>query len=117
MEHLLSTIGPRYRPARLHPMKLFALRSAAAATLLSLLTACGGSDHDAGAPLADSATLARPVMDASTSTEDQVATVQPPPSNEQVPTPDCQPENCQGLRIIDGNAEAYRFDAMSRSPT
>lgn len=93
-------------------MKLFALRSAAAATLLSLLTACGGSALDAGSPVAESTTLARPVMDASAA---EIAAIEPPPSNDQVPTADCQPENCQGLRIIDGNAEAFRFDAMSRS--
>jgi hypothetical protein len=56
-------------------------------------------------------------MQASGPTDALAAGMQPPPSNEQVPTPDCQPENCQGLRIIDGNAEAYRFDAMNRNST
>jgi hypothetical protein len=31
------------------------------------------------------------------------------------PVPDCQPENCAGLRIIDGNAEAFHVDAMRRA--
>lgn len=95
-------------------MKLFAIRSAAAAALLSLLTACGGSDFEASTPVADAATPAGPVID-SPSASDALAAVEPPPSNGQNPTPDCQPENCQGLRIIDGNAEAYRHDAMARS--
>ena len=32
------------------------------------------------------------------------------------PAPDCAPQNCQGLRIIDGNAEAYRYDSLNRDP-
>jgi hypothetical protein len=36
-------------------------------------------------------------------------------SGGQNPVPDCAAEHCQGLRIIDGNAEACRFDAMRRS--
>jgi hypothetical protein len=39
----------------------------------------------------------------------------PPPSTSSTPAPDCAAENCQGLRIIDGNAEAYRIDAMRRA--
>jgi hypothetical protein len=31
-----------------------------------------------------------------------------------MPAPDCAAQNCRGLRIIDGNAEAYRYDAMRR---
>jgi hypothetical protein len=31
-----------------------------------------------------------------------------------MPRPDCEPQNCQGLRIIDGNAEAYRVDALRK---
>ena len=31
------------------------------------------------------------------------------------PTPDCAAEGCASLRIIDGNAEAYRIDAMRRA--
>lgn len=30
------------------------------------------------------------------------------------PAPDCAPENCSSLRIIDGNAEAWRADAAKR---
>lgn len=31
------------------------------------------------------------------------------------PAPDCAAEGCASLRIIDGNAEAYRIDAMRRA--
>lgn len=31
------------------------------------------------------------------------------------PAPDCAVEGCSSLRIIDGNAEAYRIDAMRRA--
>ncbi|TFW34281.1 hypothetical protein [Massilia horti] len=31
------------------------------------------------------------------------------------PQPDCAPERCSGLRIIDGNAEAYRLQAQQRA--
>ena len=33
----------------------------------------------------------------------------------QMPAPDCAAQDCSGLRIIDGNAEAFRVDAMRRS--
>jgi hypothetical protein len=96
-------------------MKLFVIRSAAAA-LLGLLTACGGSGPDAAPTVADGTALAPPAMDARPAAgQDLAAGMQPPPSNDQVPTPDCQPDNCQGLRVIDGNAEAYRFGAIGRA--
>ncbi|HEX9174227.1 MAG TPA: hypothetical protein VF861_16380 [Telluria sp.] len=95
-------------------MKLFAIRSAAAATLLGLLTACGGSGLDAAPSVADGTALAPPVMDARPAAQELLSGMQPPPSNDQVPTPDCQSDNCQGLRVIDGNAEAYRFGAIGR---
>lgn len=31
-----------------------------------------------------------------------------------MPTPDCAAEGCKGLRIIDANAEAFRYDAIRR---
>ena len=80
-------------------------------TLLSLpliallLTACGG---EAG-PIADAvpartAAVIR-VVDLSTD----------PAASGKTPAPDCAPEGCRGLRIIDGNAEAFRIDAMRRA--
>jgi len=35
-------------------------------------------------------------------------------ANAVTPAPDCAAEGCSGLRIIDGNAEAYRADAQVR---
>jgi hypothetical protein len=81
-------------------MKTSALRSAMIVSILALLTACGG---DIG-PDTTPATTAAVKM----SVSPQVA------ASEQ-PVPDCQPENCAGLRIIDGNAEAFRVDAMRRA--
>jgi hypothetical protein len=37
------------------------------------------------------------------------------PAQNTQPQPDCAPEGCKGLRIIDGNAEAFRLDAMKRA--
>jgi hypothetical protein len=32
-----------------------------------------------------------------------------------MPLPDCAAEGCKSLRIIDANAEAYRYEAMRRA--
>jgi hypothetical protein len=32
-----------------------------------------------------------------------------------MPAPDCAADGCKGPRIIDANAEAYRYDAMRRA--
>lgn len=79
-------------------------------TLLSLalalaLSACGGAPDPAvqGAPV-QTASVIR-VVDLS---------VEPSASGKN-PAPDCAPEGCRGLRIIDGNAEAFRIDAMRRA--
>ena len=80
-------------------MKIIALRSTLVASLLALLTACGGGDI---APDAD------PVTAAAVKVSQQVA------AGEQ-PVADCEPEHCAGLRIIDGNAEAWRVDSQRRA--
>jgi hypothetical protein len=45
-----------------------------------------------------------------------VAAIVPAPANRaiagQAPQPDCAPEGCRGLRIIDANAEEYRLKAQ-----
>jgi hypothetical protein len=68
-------------------------------TLVVLVSACGGQ-----------AATDAPIRTAAMT---QVAPAQA--ASAQAPTPDCAPENCQGLRIIDGNAEAYRIDAQRRA--
>lgn len=73
------------------------------------LSACGGSATDSTLPAAQSAAVQSAavthVVDLSV---DRAAVGQ-------TPVPDCAAENCQGLRIIDGNAEAFRIDAMRRA--
>jgi hypothetical protein len=81
-------------------MKLFRIPSALLTmALATLLTACGGAD-----PQATTAALMQRV---------DVAANQPAPAHN--PLPDCAPEGCNGLRIIDGNAEAFRIDAMRKA--
>jgi hypothetical protein len=77
-------------------MKHFACRAAFAALLASLLAACG-ANVDADLPTQTAAMTAGTV----------IAT--------NAPTPDCAAEGCNGLRIIDANAETYRYDAMRRA--
>lgn len=70
--------------------------------LVALVSACGG--QAAGdAPIQTAAVMQAVVAPAQAGT------------SAQAPTPDCAPENCKGLRIIDGNAEAYRVDAQRRA--
>jgi hypothetical protein len=82
-------------------MTYFDLRIPACVFLLSLLSACGGTDPQPQ----------EPVQGTAAPRTEQVAEQQ----IFQNPVPDCQPENCEGLRIIDGNAEAYRADRMRRA--
>jgi hypothetical protein len=78
-------------------MKTFALRLILASSLAASLAACGSGVQE------DMTTRTA----ASVTTGVQVAT--------NTPAPDCAAENCKGLRVIDGNAESYRFDAMRRA--
>jgi hypothetical protein len=93
-------------------MNFVHIRFVAAASLLSLLTACGGSDFEAATQAAQAAAPASAVTEASVAATAQATPGGPGGQN---PVPDCEADKCQGLRIIDGNAEAYRFDAMRRS--
>jgi hypothetical protein len=82
-------------------MKLLSIHTVVVTALAALLSACGGQ-ADSNPPLQTAAlmqTVAVPGQQAAGGN----------------PTPDCAPENCQGLRIIDGNAEAYRLDAQRRA--
>ncbi|MDB5745524.1 MAG: hypothetical protein JWP72_372 [Massilia sp.] len=73
--------------------------------------ACGGTDLPADATRR-SAALAGNGGPATASMKTAQAVM---PASGQQPLPDCHPEGCAGLRIIDGNAEAYRIDAMRRA--
>jgi len=96
-------------------MNFAAVRTLLTTSLLALLTACG-----AGAPTdALNASAAVKVTTTAGSPAVQGAPAQAAlpvqAITAQQPLPDCQPENCAGLRIIDGNAEAFRIDAMRRA--
>ena len=100
-------------------MKLHAIRSVSALGLAIFLAACGGGQPDqpaqttmavqsgGGAQIAGSA--GAPVLGpaAAASLPTQVAV--------NMPAPDCAADGCKSLRIIDANAEAYRYEAMRRA--
>lgn len=92
-------------------MKIRALRSILTISILALLTACGGADFPADAT-SGSAAVGGNGIPATASTKTALAAM---PASSQQPLPDCHREGCAGLRIIDGNAEAYRIDAMRRA--
>jgi hypothetical protein len=85
-------------------MKLHALRSASALALAAILAACGGGQTSQ----IDQPTMTAVAMQSSSAAQVSAAT----PA---MPVPDCAADGCKGLRIIDGNAEAYRYDAMRRA--
>jgi hypothetical protein len=104
------------------------LRTIAAIALTTLLTACGAGQQDAqmpmtlgsavqsdlgvaAAPTGAAAPSAAAAAAAAVSIGPAVAAAAGPHN----PTPDCASEGCASLRIIDGNAEAYRIDAMRRA--
>lgn len=92
-------------------MKIRALRSILNVSFLALLTACGGADLPADAGTSPAA----PAGAGGPSTASMKTALAATPAAGQQPLPDCHPEGCAGLRIIDGNAEAYRIDAMRRA--
>lgn len=103
-------------------MKL-SFRPIAAIALTALLTACGAGNQEPQMPM----TLGSAVQSdlhvaaapgASTSAAAAAAATGPAfaaASGPHNPVPDCAAEGCGSLRIIDGNAEAYRIDAMRRA--
>lgn len=92
-------------------MNLRAFRSILTVSILALLTACGGAELPPEG-VGQNAALASNGSPATASLKTSLAAM---PVTGGQPLPDCQPEGCAGLRIIDGNAEAYRIDAMRRA--
>lgn len=98
-------------------------RTFATIALTTLLTACGagqqetqtsmtlGSAVQSDLSVAAATTSAAAQAAAAAATGPAVAAA----AGSNHPTPDCAAEGCAGLRIIDGNAEAYRIDAMRRT--
>lgn len=79
-------------------MKNLALRLAFGFTFAASLAACGSGVEDAQQLQAAAAVQANVVAVAANS-----------------PAPDCAADGCKGLRIIDANAEVYRYEAMRRA--
>lgn len=79
-------------------MKFLTLNTISALSLATLLAACGG--YQADEPAQGAAPAPTRIATTGVST---------------VPAPDCAADGCRGLRIIDANAEAYRYDAMRRA--
>jgi hypothetical protein len=100
-------------------MTLHAIRSVSALGLAVLLAACGGGGQaDQPAPTAmavqpGSGALAG--AQAGTPAADQTGAPLAPRVAANMPVPDCAAEGCKSLRIIDGNAEAYRYEALRRA--
>ncbi|VXB19926.1 hypothetical protein [Massilia sp. 9I] len=96
-------------------------RTIAAIALTTLLTACGAGQQDSQVAMSlgsavqsdlnVAAVATSTVAPAAASTGPAVAAATGPNN----PAPDCAPEGCSSLRIIDGNAEAFRVDAMRRA--
>lgn len=85
------------------PLRLLSVLSLAGA-----LTGCGGQyDIDPALSLA-ATTAAAPSVSVPATAASALA-------SSTMPVPDCAPEDCAGLRIIDGNAEAWRIDAARRA--
>jgi molybdopterin biosynthesis enzyme len=99
-------------------MKLHAFRSVSALGLAVLLTACGGGQADQPAQSAvamQSGSSAQVLAQAGDQVRDQTGAPAAPQVAANMPLPDCAAEGCKSLRIIDANAEAYRYEAMRRA--
>lgn len=100
-------------------MKNLLLRTAAL-SLAALLTACGGPVTDDASPAGAAVQTGVPTTTVTATTGvtsvtgagggAAVATVA---ANS--PAPDCAADGCRSPRIIDANAEAWRYDAMRRA--
>ena len=108
-------------------MKNQFLSTISAIALTVLLTACGGQQDFQAAGQTAANTLASTItaralqagVDGAAVPASAVAGNAPAPAATVVaaimPQPDCAPEGCNSLRIIDGNAEAWRIDAARRA--
>jgi hypothetical protein len=87
-------------------MKLFSLRNAFGLSLAFLLAACGAGNQ-VDMPNQTAALIQTNVAQSAGAA--QVATAA-------MPAPDCASDGCKGPRIIDSNAEAFRYQAMHAAP-
>jgi hypothetical protein len=108
-------------------MKLLSIRSLLALSVAALLSACGAGNIDSteSGQSVQTAAAVQTSYTAGAAMAAQGATVPvagsdagaiPAGANQavanQAPQPDCAPEGCRGLRIIDANAEEYRLKAQ-----
>ena len=101
-------------------MKSSIVRSAAAFALAALLAACGGNPSDQ--PLQTTASIqtgvATTAVAGAAGAAGTAGSAAAAPAADVIaansPAPDCAADGCSSLRIIDGNAEAWRYDAMRR---
>lgn len=106
------------------------LRTIIALSLTSALAACGGQyDLDPTVQTSSASTTASAPILAGTPETGPNAVPAPAPgapviatiatiatiASATMPAPDCAAEGCASLRIIDGNAEAWRIDAQRRA--
>jgi hypothetical protein len=92
-------------------MELSFIRTVVGIAVAALLTACGG------APPSDTPIQTAALMQ-DVAAGDPVASIAAagvPAVGAHNPLPDCEPQACKGMRIIDGNAEAYRASAQRRA--
>lgn len=95
-------------------------RTIAAIALTTLLTACGAGQQETQMSMTLGSAVQSDVSVAAAATGATSAAAATGPAvaaatGPNNPTPDCAAEGCASLRIIDGNAEAYRIDAMRRA--
>lgn len=99
-------------------------RTFAAIALSTLLTACGAGQQETQMPMTLGSAVQSDLGVAASATATATAPATPAASTGPAvaaaagpnnPTPDCAAEGCASLRIIDGNAEAFRIDAMRRA--
>jgi hypothetical protein len=104
-------------------MKFLTLRSLSAFCLAAVLAACGGPQDELPTQSAasiqtgsstTSVSVSATGAGATTGTTDAASTTVPTASAT-MPQPDCAAEGCNAPRIIDGNAEAWRYAAMQRA--
>lgn len=94
-------------------MTFFSLRTIAALATTVLLTACGAGQHDSQAVQTQTAAITVSTPAAAAAAPSTGAPVAPSVAAN-MPAPDCAAEGCGSLRIIDGNAEAFRLDIQRR---
>jgi len=91
-------------------------QTATALVLASLLAACGGqADIDSPMQLASVTTVSSSAQVAGSAAAQAAAAPGVSVASATMPAPDCAAEGCASLRIIDGNAEAWRIDAQRRA--